>query len=1159
MRINKPNPTCHVVAGHGTGNKSTTVSRARSMRILCGLLLAVLAVPALAQETVHLTAIPLRVTVPLNFTGSLAVSNHVTIANGSNEVDLTVSGFPAGASGSLDKTAFTNSGGANLTLTLANVAEGIYNLSVNAANGATNNLLIQLQVGDVWSGASGTTTNWSDTGNWNGGIVPGAADDVLFAQAGADSVASNITSIVDQNITVGSLRFSQTNPTNFYHNVMIDPNVTLSVTGTNGFTMLTDYAPNPKPMTVTIGGQSGTMVVSNEAANFAVLIDNNQTSTLILSNLANLNVDVSQIGLGDYLLYPNFWNLQTNGYNGVPKLYLPTVDLAMTNVIKAVYTDPNNYTNGTNRAYALILGNSENQASSSSKLLLLSLGISNAFDLDSFCISGFGAADGALNFNPVFAADNPSAYFRNTDGVSRMSMFCLADAGGPIPAGGNTKAPNVDFASNHGYVDALVDRFIMSRDRPSSSGGCTAQSKMILGQGIFDANTAILGDQEQGNQSKIDYCQAQLIVSNTAVFRVNSDLELGYTTAGISDPSDPGSTYGIINIGPGGTVAANTIGVGGVTKTSGLVGVSDGHGQLNQITLTSGALLIVSNNIADSTPNGSLGLLSFGGNSTLELFVDGNHSGPYAYVNNLTTAGSGNVIQIGGIKNLTLPAQVPLIQYAVGSPTLTISLPAGYSGTLLNNGAGSTIDAYITAGAPKSLVWRGYVNNNWDTSTPNWLDLNTGLQTNFASLDEVSFDDTPSIPTNIALVGQMIVGGVTMTNSVQDYTFSGTGSTVGSATLTKAGTGSLDIEANTELSVNLTQGTLTGAGTVNSVDISPGATMVYSGTIKAGVVCGGTGTSSGNITGLVDVQYGGVFTNLNAITGNLLLETNSFLNNSGSISDLGPTATVDPGAFLLNIGNISDSGVANGGTMQVYGTLEDTGSGSLTLARLNILPGSLFIPGGDGIGTTTLYPDSVLSDPGRLSLNGGATTIIKVDTDTANNTEVRSGYLDYGGSSSIQQQNGCTLVITNIGTSSFAAGQTFTVFRNAVGGNPLNTGSSTNSFPIIEPTTPGPGMSWDLSHLWIPNGSGNYGVIGVIATPVVTLTNSFAIVSGTNVVGTFSWPQAELGWVLESQVNPVSVGLSNNWTRIKGSWTNTDLVFTNSITNGTVFYRLVYP
>lgn len=181
--------------------------------------------------------------------------------------------------------------------------------------------------------------------------------------------------------------------------------------------------------------------------------------------------------------------------------------------------------------------------------------------------------------------------------------------------------------------------------------------------------------------------------------------------------------------------------------------------------------------------------------------------------------------------------------------------------------------------------------------------------------------------------------------------------------------------------------------------------------------------------------------------------------------------------------------------------------------------------------------------------------MLEVDPgNSPNSTMVFAGCQDYGPSQSGQSQNGGTLVITNIGVTPYAAGQVFNFFGNSFGGdNVIPTGTSTNSFPIITPSSPGAGLSWDLTQLW-PNG-----LIGVITTPVVHLTNSFSVVSVTNVVGTFSWPSANRGWVLESQVNPLTNGLSTNWTRIAGSWTNLQEVVTNSITNGCVFYRLVYP
>ena len=128
------------------------------------------------------------------------------------------------------------------------------------------------------------------------------------------------------------------------------------------------------------------------------------------------------------------------------------------------------------------------------------------------------------------------------------------------------------------------------------------------------------------------------------------------------------------------------------------------------------------------------------------------------------------------------------------------------------------------------------------------------------------------------------------------------------------------------------------------------------------------------------------------------------------------------------------------------------------------------------------------------------------------NTRLLSGYQDFGGSSSVRSQNGCTLVITNV-TGSFAAGQSFTFFQYYGGGNPSSTGTSTNTYPVISPSEPGSGLKWDLTQLW-PSG-----VIGVVnANSGPTLTNSFTVVGGTNIIGQFDWSSSYLGYRLQSLV-----------------------------------------
>jgi hypothetical protein len=58
---------------------------------------------------------------------------------------------------------------------------------------------------------------------------------------------------------------------------------------------------------------------------------------------------------------------------------------------------------------------------------------------------------------------------------------------------------------------------------------------------------------------------------------------------------------------------------------------------------------------------------------------------------------------------------------------------------------------------------------------------------------------------------------------------------------------------------------------------------------------------------------------------------------------------------------------------------------------------------------------------------------------------------------------------------------------------------------------------------------------------------------------TLSWPADHTGWTLQTQTNSVSVGLSTNWVNVSSSTGTNQVVIPISLTNGSVFYRLVYP
>ena len=206
------------------------------------------------------------------------------------------------------------------------------------------------------------------------------------------------------------------------------------------------------------------------------------------------------------------------------------------------------------------------------------------------------------------------------------------------------------------------------------------------------------------------------------------------------------------------------------------------------------------------------------------------------------------------------------------------------------------------------------------------------------------------------------------------------------------------------------------------------------------------------------------------------------------------------------------------------------------------------------------------------------------------NTVVYSGFQDLGSSASTHSYNGCTLVITNVGTTPFSDGQVFTMFQRIdsegyLTGRFFYTGTATNTYPLIEPKGPGTGLAWDLKYLinLTPSPDNNNGKIGIIGT-AVNPTNVWLLIMPTNgvitiasyttndsiittnyatnnlIYTTLTWPTNHTGWRLQSQQNTLAVGLSTNWVTVfQTPWTNSIYVTNALITNDCWFYRMVYP
>jgi hypothetical protein len=55
-----------------------------------------------------------------------------------------------------------------------------------------------------------------------------------------------------------------------------------------------------------------------------------------------------------------------------------------------------------------------------------------------------------------------------------------------------------------------------------------------------------------------------------------------------------------------------------------------------------------------------------------------------------------------------------------------------------------------------------------------------------------------------------------------------------------------------------------------------------------------------------------------------------------------------------------------------------------------------------------------------------------------------------------------------------------------------------------------------------------------------------------------SWPADHTGWQLQAQTTPLSAGIGTNWVNFNPSTGTNQVVIPINLTNGAVFYRLIY-
>lgn len=1114
----------------------------------------------------------IRVTVPVGVTTNVTIvdnpntNNTVVLVAGATNANFDISGLPAGVTANLVDTnnnplVYTTQS-TNLCIQLGipnTLAEGVYVFNLNAGGFDTNGLPVTnsfpfvIQSAHIWKGngpgsvSFSVSNNWSAAASWYGGI-PTSTSDVVIGDSGAQtnlfSNGTTFTNIgINSSVTINSLRFAQTAFTNStvtnteYHTIGLTAGSTLSITGALSFSLLRDYIGefNYSPistMGVAFVGTNATLLVSNATGNFGVLVDAGVQPTLTMSNLSTFVAYVNHFGVSDYLLYPNYRALNagfnggrdTTNYAGLPRRFWSTMSLARTNVITALYQDPNNYTNEFTRSYGVMLQNNEQTGNGSSVNTFFWLGVTNAFFADSVCFIGANSASGNGGGTKFWQNKLSSAIFRGTNG-GRMSVFTISDGGGTNQASSNVKA-TVDFTGNTNYVDILADRFYIARDRTMIASNQTpnVQGDLIAGYSSIDVNTAVLGFQEHSNKiawtndsnaavNYLNYCQGRLTVTNggntrAGLFKVNGNLTLGFTAdMNSSGAAQQYNTYGRITIYSNATVTASNIIVDGGLN------YYDGNGRQNTITVNQGGTLIVSNTIGSpnygasdftaADPRGmALDNLTIAGGGTITLNLDPSRTN--VFVRTILTPGLiPGVIRVAKLTGVSsYPVQLPVISYTgTAAPFLNADvspLGAGYYGYLLNNAANNTIDVYITTNAPNNLLWTGSTGNNtWDTSSPNWVPIGGGNPTNFNLGDLVTFNDS-STYTNINISGSVVPGqtgvGVTISNSVRQYTFSG-GTVAGTALVVKQGTNVLEFDATEQGPINVAAGSLVGSGGLGAITLFTNTVLNYSGNNNGGLTSTGIVmlASSAVLNGPVSVQGGYIdnFGKINTTAGQVFNVANGALTNelnatinagSGPGASGSFTCLVSAGTTLANFGtiNLYQPKLQVEGLLFGNGSIYDPNSGGLESIANGNASRVLINPGGTmGIGPTPSGTVGTVNLGCRFDFNNDPTgspfgiSTILVDFDFANPQTNDIINCD--------RWNNDTglLLFTNINPTAggFTNGQVFSIIANSSGSGSNNYVDTTGFSPFIQPYVPGPGLVW---------GTTNFNSMGLISV----MTNS---------------------------------------------------------------------
>jgi autotransporter-associated beta strand protein len=869
-----------------------------------------------------------------------------------------------------------------------------------------------------WSGAD---LFWSAPAAWSPVGPPGINDDVRFFDPGAAPDAVTINNTVSANTTIRCLWFGHTNG---FHNMLIEPGVTLTLRGTNdnGFGRLGSdpaaTAPDPNVqstlyvgtksevsvsqiVTATLSGEGGTLLLDN--TNNEVNIrqawgggGGAHRAILNMSGLGTFRANLSRIRVGD-------------GEAGVIRRVEAQLFLAKTNHITL---------SGPSIAedVQLLVGNNDVNNNGNGSISYLYLGQDNVLNVDHILI-GARKQQGNMSFQTGLSA--PTVTMRGSDGSGRVIALRIGDESDQ-QGSGNPTTGRIDLSA--GSADILADRVIIGKGQTVS--GATSSGFLTMGAGNLDANTIEIAFQTSET--------ATTPVTGTATFNgttvvVNDMLRLG-RSAGSTQPRNAtlnvnGGALTIVNrLITEGTATSINLTNSALTLTAGspvAAGtiVLDG-GMINNATVIKATNSFVVANFATIVGSPIFDM----GNSAAAWDLQGIDGGALTVSNTIQGSGTfiGDLIQAHGGTISPGGHGIAGTLAVQGGPALggNVTLNAGALQFDLSN-SGTAGNDQLTVGGTLTLNATNDVHLNslggvFDAINPYTLITAgslVGNQNNFrvaGALAQSRYTftfDTTATPNSLLLsVGGSGPANLTWVGNPAANTWD----LKGTANWTRGGPSaeqffSLDAVTFNDLGAALPAVTLAGALTPGSITVN-NAVQNYSFTGAGGVLGApltkqGTGLLSFNnvgdnsFGGPVTIQDGGVLfanTGLNTFGSGLSVNGGSVAlggNNTNVISaalsiaagtsltvsnahanDFGSSLVDLDGTFTINQSVDSTlSGPLSGG-----GTLIKSGTGTLTLAADNSALSTVFQING---GTVKVAALNALGVTGVTIANGGAVNI----------------------------------------------------------------------------------------------------------------------------------------------------------------------------------------